>query len=122
MFMFQVILNCFYIQNREGYRPLAIYLRKALAEPGHWLTGPLERNRTGLFQNIKVVLLNFCLGNGTNPELVFAIQPTFSRGLNSRYRNPTGNTLCQYASKQCKADWFNLPKWEAWPQPLVINF
>ena len=111
-------------QNPGSVLPLAKYLLKVLDEPNHWLTGPLESNRTGSFRDIKVILLNFCLGNGTNPELILTNQPTFSRGLNSRFRNDvkSGDSLCQYASQQCKADWYNPPVWEVWPRQLVSFF
>lgn len=73
-----------------------------------------------------MILLNFCVENGTkstNRGVVFATQPTISRGLNSRHRHDDTNTsTCQYASQQCKADGYNPPKWEPRPQSLVSIF
>lgn len=107
------------LQNPDRVLALATYLSKV--HDNRWLGDSLEHDGVNSFRDIKVILLNFCLANAKNPRLVFASQPTFSRGYDPRNRSGvTDNSLCQYASsKQCQADWYNPTKWETRPQSLV---
>ena len=74
----------------------------------------------GLFRNVSVSILNYCLEGEDSSSLVFANQPTLARGLNSRFRNEDFSE-CHFAIQQCKADWVNSAKMEHWSYPLVSS-
>lgn len=77
----------------------------------------------GLFENISVVMLNYCLERGDSPNLVFANQVTLGRGFNSYFRDEAvDNSSCSYASQQCKSDWFNPASFKSFTLPIVSGF
>lgn len=115
------------MQNPQEILNLTVYLHNVnrLYSSDYWLVGGSAGNdrggvQQGLFSNIKVTILNYCLEGEDKSTLVFANQPTFGRGLNSHFRNETmGFSECHYASQQCKVDWFLPARMEKWKIPLV---
>ena len=115
------------LQNSDEILRLTKNLNTAnnLYASDYWLTDLSKANdhgTHGLFQNVKVVVLNFCLGGEDNSTLVLANQPTHSHESNSHFRNgAVGISECQYADKQCRADWFHEARMEHWDFPIVSS-
>ncbi|KAI9558880.1 hypothetical protein GHT06_015669 [Daphnia sinensis] len=100
----------------NGTLKLSVFLRNVRISDtsNYWmnLADGVGKKYVQYFQNIQVIMLNYCLHGETDPTLVFANQATSATVLsNSHYRDEDLEE-CYYASRQCKADWFNSTRFE----------